>query len=858
MTPTPPSASASSNSVQSPDGQYKIVRRRNRVPLSCAPCRNRKLKCNRTQPCENCVKRGDAMSCSYAAPGSRKKGSGASSSSNGPDDMQNRIDRLEGLVLSLMTNGAQSAGPAAAGRTLSMSEETGSMEYSQDIDAGGVDHQHGMMKPDGEEAESETDQVAQSMGVLKVMDNKSMYFGEAHWSAVLQDNLKITEVKNYFIENKKQFDEQALKIQAQKKEDNFPEGLPVLFGGVNPPEFSELLGSLPKRLITDKLVDRYFMSSDHSIHPQAMGANWLAQIFAVLCLAMHSYYKMGDEPPEYRGKSLILANKYRSVTAQCLMRADVFKSVSHNIETLVLHLHSEYARNRDAEVGLWILVGMIVRLAMRMGYHRDSKFFPNVTPFQGEMRRRIWTFVRQSDLLFSFQLGLPSMIRRGDCDTALPGNYDDQDLHEDIKALPPPRPITEQTPMSYMIAKASLSFCFGKVVESLHSISSCTYDDIMQLDQDLKEARAELPPHLRLRPLDDCMLDPDVIIMQRYFLSILYHKGQCVLHRKFLSRARDNNKYAHSRRTCIDSSMELLAHQATLHYESRPNHRLHNVPVLLSSITSNDFLLAATILSWDLWFGAQAERPSRDSADLYIWGSERRGEMQRALETSIEIFKETRDQSMESYKAAEILPVMLDTTKNSMQTGAGGSRQAPMTPFPFPSMANGNTTSPYGSLPPHMNGEDKPEHSAAMTLGMLSSGGLTPNSAALYNSSTGNGYPSNVNMESLQQNSGLTPNYSTEHAPNGIPSAPSPFSFMTGGALGGADMPVNLDWDAWDSYVQNAGPDTGGQLWPSMDIGSNATAQTMEMPDQQQQHNQNNLFASSANAFANVQGSMPL
>ncbi|KAL8909983.1 MAG: hypothetical protein Q9171_004716 [Xanthocarpia ochracea] len=862
MTPTPPSASVSSNSIQSPDGHNRVVRRRNRVPLSCAPCRNRKLKCNRTQPCENCVKRGDAMSCSYAAPGSRKKISGASSSSNNPGDMQNRIDRLEGLVLSLMTNGAQSAGPAAADRTLSMSASTGSMEYPQNVEVDDVNNLNGMLRPDGEEAESETDQVAQSLGVLKVMDNnKSMYFGEAHWAAILTD---ITEVKNYFIEHKKQLEEQAQKIQAQKKEDNFPEGLPVLFGGVNPPEFSELLGSLPKRLITDKLVHRYFSSFDPSIHilhpsswsknladetqyeafwtdPQAMGPAWLGQIFAVLCLAMHSYYKMGDEPPEYRGKSLILANKYRSITAQCLMRADVTKPVSHTIEALILYLHGEYARNRDAEVGVWVLVGMIVRLAMRMGYHRDSKPFPSITPFQGEMRRRVWTFVRQADLLFSFQLGLPSMIRLGDCDTALPGNYYDDDLYEDMKELPPPRPITDPTPVSYMVAKASLSFSFGKIVESLHAVASCSYEDIMELDQNLREARAELPPHLRLRPLEDCTHDPGALIMQRYFLSMLYHKGQCVLHRKFLARARENNKYSHSRRTCVDSSMELLAHQATLHYESRPGHRLHSVRVLLTSLTSHDFLLAAMIISLDLCQGAEAERLGRDSADLYTWGSERREEMIRALETSIDIFKETRDTSMESYKASEILTIMINKTKNHVQgTSVSGSRQAPMTPFPFPSMANGNTTSPYG--PPQM--EDKPEHSAAMTLGMLSSGGLTPNSsAALYNNH-GNGYPSTTNMENVQQSSGLTPNYSMEQAPNGIPSAPSPFSFMTGGLQ--SDMPVNLDWDAWDSYVQNAGLDTGGaQLWPpAMDISSNAASGGEE------QQQQNNLFASGANVFA--------
>src|SRR3984957_9783330 len=98
MTPTPPSTT-SSHSGHSPDQNFRVVRKRNRVPLSCGPCRHRKLKCNRQSPCDNCTKRGDALSCAYAAPAARKKGSQNHSQSNGtPDDMQNRIDRLEGLV----------------------------------------------------------------------------------------------------------------------------------------------------------------------------------------------------------------------------------------------------------------------------------------------------------------------------------------------------------------------------------------------------------------------------------------------------------------------------------------------------------------------------------------------------------------------------------------------------------------------------------------------------------------------------------------------------------------------------------------------------------------------------------------
>lgn len=744
------------------------------------------------------------MSCSYAAPGSRKKQSTSSQSSNSPDDMQNRIDRLEGLVLSLMTNGSQSAGPAAANQALSMNSSSGSLGYPQDVDLDG-EEDDGMPRGSGAE-ESETDQVVQSLGVMRVDNNKSMYFGDAHWAAILQD---IKEVKNYFSQHKKEFDEQVIKIQeAKSRVDAAPQGPTFLFGGSKPPPYSDLLAQMPKRSVTDKLVSRYFNSYDPAIHilhppswyrmyekhwenPQKSGPVWLGQMYAILCLAMHSYYRMDDEPPEYRGKSLALAANYRSLTGQCLLLADFTKPVNNMVETMVLHLHCEYARNRDAEVGVWVLVGMIVRLAMRMGYHRDPKNYKDITPFQGELRRRVWTFVRQADLLFSFQLGLPSMIRLGDCDTELPSNLFDDEFDENTRELPPSRPPSEPTPVSYMCAKASMAFAFGKIVERLHQVTSCPYEEVMALDQDLRAARADFPPHLRLRSIEDSMMDPGALVMQRYNLSILYHKGQCVLHRKFLARARENNRFTHSRRTCVDSSMELLSHQAVLHYESRPGHRLHGMKVFISSLTAADFLLAAMIVALDLCYGAELETGGQSSGDLYTWGLERRGDMIHAIEVSNDIWKETRDQSMEAYKASEVLTVILNKLKYSRTQGPG---RPPQNPFPFPGigvpgMTTGTDVPAYGAPV-----EEKPEHSAAMTLGMLSNGGMTPNSASLFTNGAFNpNIGGNAGMGDMQP-SGLTPGYSMEDAANGIPSAPSPLSFFSNGGPGGDISSANLDW----------------------------------------------------------------
>lgn len=99
--------------------------------------------------------------------------------------MQNRIDRLEGLVLSLMTNGASSAGPAAAAAAInhSQSDSTRSsfpLELDQDDDD--------MIKEEGDE-DSDVDGVANSLGIMKVDPDKgkTTYLGDSHWHLVLAD-----------------------------------------------------------------------------------------------------------------------------------------------------------------------------------------------------------------------------------------------------------------------------------------------------------------------------------------------------------------------------------------------------------------------------------------------------------------------------------------------------------------------------------------------------------------------------------------------------------------------------------------------------------------------------------------------
>lgn len=103
--------------------------------------------------------------------------------------MQNRIDRLEGLVLSLMTNGAQSAGPTAAHAAISRSTSASGPSTNQTPDDDEDEDDDDMIKEEDEDQASETESVSNTFGLLKVdaEKGKSMYFGDSHWHMVLAD-----------------------------------------------------------------------------------------------------------------------------------------------------------------------------------------------------------------------------------------------------------------------------------------------------------------------------------------------------------------------------------------------------------------------------------------------------------------------------------------------------------------------------------------------------------------------------------------------------------------------------------------------------------------------------------------------
>ncbi|KAK5652607.1 hypothetical protein OQA88_10368 [Cercophora sp. LCS_1] len=742
--------------------------------------------------------------------------------------MQNRIDRLEGLVLSLMHGGANVDAPATGAASSAAAAHSTTDSSSAMIEAGDGDTMH-----DDEDESDVEDGLANSLGVLKVDTDKgkSMYIGQEHWHTILAD---IAEVKNYYISHKKDLEKSYEKVLLSKPA-TARDG-PTFLLGATPATEVELRAELPPKSTVLTLCGRYFNSMDNAINiihaphfhqnlrnhwqdPSKSPIMWLGLLYSVLSLAMLSYYKVGDEPPEWKGRTLDLAAEYRLRTVQCLIAGDYTRPTEYTVETMMLYAFGEYSSRWDADLGLWLITSLITRTAFRMGYHRDAKWFPSITPFQAEMRRRTWALVRLADVIFSHQVSLPNMIYEHDCDTQLPHNLFDEEFGPDTKVLPPARPSAEPTPISYMISKVKLCLELGNILQATGRVKNQVhYDEILRFDAKLRELRAELPPHLKLQPLEG-MHDPLTLVIARFNLDILYLKIMCLLHRKYMSRARHNPRYAHSRRSAVEASLETLRHLATLHRESQPNGRLRSIKWFVMSIATKDFLLPAMLIVLDLHFDNMAEKSGerRESHNLHFWTREQRQEMITSLELTRDIWKglaNSSGASIEAVKASNILDIMLEKIKKPAAE-RGGSGQTE------PSPQAGTFTSPLFST-------EMPERSAALTLGMMS-GGVAPQPttpADMLSSPSGTAYPAfDLGLGSSASGSGsvMTPDFSGDML--GADLATSPFSMFNGMASSNMDFTNSFDWDSFENYAQTAhfGPDQGVQFFSG--TGESAQAQ---------------------------------
>lgn len=554
------------------------VSKRNRQPVSCAPCRVRKLKCDRGHPCETCIKRGDPTSCCYgkSAPASTKpEGNGT----NSKGKAQERLRHLEHLILQMVDQSAPSSQQTVA------NSAAPSLENPVDSDSGELG----------------------AAGHLQFGSSETRYVGSTHWSAIL-DNIQ--EIKAAL------GTENASSTDLEDLEDPETTEVVTLFGSGGSLSLAQILSqALPSRLQVDRRLSTYFKSNYlvmQFIHtgqfqrqyeefwrnPLETPPLWVSILFSICCLSATLSQAVGSEEPTPEDR-LSPRMSFLQASCLCLQLGGYVRPKKWVFEALGLYAQCQYMATMDPSKEVGMVFAMVIRLAYRSGYHRDPSNFPHISVFEGEMRRRCWAMCRQFDLMVSFQLGLPNLIPPDSWDTLTPRNLLDSDFDEDTSVLPPSRPETEPTQILYFIVKSRLMTSFGRVCAHALSFRDCSRQEIMDLDAEVRAVYKTVPEVLHIKPMSHSFADPNYLIMVRLNCEFLHQKCLLVLHRKYMTQG----DHPESTEAAIAAATAITTYMLDIYKEFKPGGQLHNDRWMLSSFTMNDFYLATMMLclSVSMW-----------------------------------------------------------------------------------------------------------------------------------------------------------------------------------------------------------------------------------------------------------------
>ena len=855
------SASTAPKSASAVNAQNHLKQKRARSQLSCTPCRQGKLKCNRQHDpaCDQCIKRNRESACLYVPPPVKHKPA---------QNVKGRIRQLENLVVDLM-NQNRNGQPQLNGAN----EKRGSLDsngttlQSQGPYAQPTPPSENDTSPqfeDGNERRSDSpddvDATTTPFGQMKISKDEISYVGESHWGAILNS---ISDLKRDLEDEEEDDDGGKTPEQTMNSWGSVPmggvqphatTGLGFMLGEATSITKDELIKSIPEKKVADRLLSLWFNSPDPFkpiIHaptfqeeyrrfwrsPKDTPTMWLGLLYAIMSLAA-SFGLRDNDPASPQAQSILAGvNKYHSLAASAAVLADFTKPKQYTVECLILYAAG--LRSNNAFVNVWLMIGLIVRLSLRMGYHRDPSHYPAINVFHGEMRRRVWSIIGMIDVLISFQLGLPSMFKTIQSDTMPPRNLLDRDFNASSTVLPASRSIDELTPSSYTRAKLRIVRIFADAAELSHATIAPSHEEILRLDRELEEAKAAVPPLLQMPDISELVTDPAEQLMCRFNLDLLYLKTKIVLHRRYmltptsqLTPFEQQRGIGTSRKNCIECALRVLQHHHTIYTASQNGGQLESVKWYMGSISTHDFLLAAMVICLEL--SEQVKNDEFRASPDGIQCPKRRA-MVEALEKSQQIWSDASGRKRknvqfvckdglqkgehmfdETEKASRAMAVMLDKVKRHLISSTpqpSGIAPTPMTGLlqelgmmpESASVQDESRESPFNGVISNYqwgNMEGVPG-SLDMSNDQVfygNSSEMAPNSVGL------NGSNSNYNSQS--QSSDNSPNQGFGQLD---------FS-MIGDML---DVPDNVDWEMWDNQIIK-GQQSSYADW---------TDQSMEIPE---------------------------
>ncbi|KAL2270776.1 hypothetical protein VTJ83DRAFT_147 [Remersonia thermophila] len=476
-------------------------------PRSCVTCRRRKVRCDKHMPCSNC--RRAMMPCIFPPPGraprrSRPKDPNAphkQPSSEREMELVQRLRKLEGIVreLSGQIEVESSHRPSTSGNSPNSPEALGFKDRSAlgGPNQGGASgsrggsvgiHSPAVSGSRPPRAESEpgshgpgSPEVHKQFGRLVLTDHgTARYVSSSLWSSI---NDELDELRKA-----------SQNLTSEESEESDVEGSPqspdtargtdypaFIFGYRSASVDLRPLHPLPSQIpfiwqVYQENVDPvlkvvHVPSMTHNIKRLIHNLDDLTPSMEALMFAIYyaAITSLDEEEVKlnFNAEKADLVQKYRFAIEQALAKAEILTNPNFTVAQAFL-LFLVLVRRHDDTRFAWTLTGLLIRISQSLGLHRDGTNFPNLSPFQVEMRRRLFWALCVLDLRSAEDQGTDLTIAPGTFDTRIPLNINDTDIAPESTALPEPREGT--TDMAFSLVRYEIC----ALSRRLYTLSSAT------------------------------------------------------------------------------------------------------------------------------------------------------------------------------------------------------------------------------------------------------------------------------------------------------------------------------------------------------------------------------------------------
>ncbi|KFY92776.1 hypothetical protein V498_04746 [Pseudogymnoascus sp. VKM F-4517 (FW-2822)] len=577
--------------MSEPPSPTTSVKKRRRPPLSCEPCRRRKVKCDRNQPCGQCLQTRTA-SCTYSSipptvsRRTRKTISPASFSGQSSTGIPNRV---RSIPSSLSTHASSSglsprssnlsitSRPSSYGAPLVESSESQREETLRNKELldriRNLEEQLAISKSEG--TTNSPSSIPKAPKNLTGIISKTRFMGGTHWMCThgAFDDIAYLFVKstqhdpNYSETTSEQVNDLTETMEKCKVLAKSIKAIPYSQWLANP----SLRDAVPERRASDQLVNAYFRTSEsiyRILHISSFlkeyqqywdrpdAANPVFIVKLLLVMSIGGCFCQGPDSAHYRVESK------KWIFAALAWLSTPFEKAKLHISAIQIQCLLIIARQYCSISGdvVWISAGTLLRTAMQMGFHRDPASLPKIGILQGEIRRRLWATIIELNIQSSISSGMPLVISEQEWDTAPPANIDDIEISETTSdpVTPKPSNIFTQTSLQLMLLQA-----IGPRLEFIRHSNNIrnepSYDDVLRVGAELMKALRDNKAFISR--VNQSLQSQDQDRVTQFNINMVdlpLRLALLLLHRPFGAKGMKDPRFYFSRKICLESAVTIL------------------------------------------------------------------------------------------------------------------------------------------------------------------------------------------------------------------------------------------------------------------------------------------------------------